>query len=124
AGVAYYRCAGCLEFWPADAVCLRCALYFPRISGLNCGKSSSLGETARSDSMKISLASSSNLLRSGVSLPQPPGGAVVVGGDYQGLGIVRSLGRHKIPVCIIDDEYSIYRYSKYATHVVPVASLR
>ena len=37
---------------------------------------------------------------------------------------MRSLGRHNIPVCIIDDEYSIARFSKYATHVVPVASLR
>ena len=51
-------------------------------------------------------------------------GAVVVGGDYQGLGIVRSLGRRGVPVCIIDDEYSISRFSKYATHAVPVPSLR
>ena len=51
-------------------------------------------------------------------------GAIVVGGDYQGLGIVRSLGQRKVPVCIIDDEYSIARFSKYATHVVSVASLR
>ena len=48
----------------------------------------------------------------------------MVGGDYQGLGIVRSLGRHGVPVCIIDDEYSISRFSKYATHAVPVTSLR
>jgi predicted ATP-grasp superfamily ATP-dependent carboligase len=53
-----------------------------------------------------------------------PIGAVVVGGDYQGLGIVRSLGRHKIPVCVIDDERSIARFSKYATYSVPVDSLR
>ena len=59
-----------------------------------------------------------------VDFSYQPIGAVVVGGDYQGLGIVRSLGRHKVPVCIIDDEYSISRFSKYATHVVPVASLR
>jgi len=51
-------------------------------------------------------------------------GAVVVGGDYQGLGIVRSLGRHGVPVCIIDDERSISRYSRYATHTVRVADLR
>ena len=51
-------------------------------------------------------------------------GAVVVGGDYQGLGIVRSLGRRKVPVCVIDDERSIARFSKYTTHVVPVDSLR
>ena len=53
-----------------------------------------------------------------------PFGAIVVGGDYQGLGIVRSLGRQNIPVCVIDDERSIARYSRYATHSVAVASLR
>lgn len=51
-------------------------------------------------------------------------GAVVIGGDYQGLGIVRSLGRKNIPVCVIDDEVSIARYSKYTTHSVGVSSLR
>src|SRR5580658_20644 len=53
-----------------------------------------------------------------------PIGAVVIGGDYQGLGIVRSLGRAKVPVCIIDDERSIARFSRYSTHSVPVRSLR
>lgn len=53
-----------------------------------------------------------------------PIGAVVVGGDYQGLGIVRSLGRQGVPVCVIDDERSIARLSRYATHSVAVASLR
>jgi len=51
-------------------------------------------------------------------------GAVVVGGDYQGLGIVRSLGRHGVPVCIIDDERSIARFSRYATHSVRTGELR
>lgn len=51
-------------------------------------------------------------------------GAVVIGGDYQGLGIVRSLGRHKIPTCVIDDERSIARFSKYTTHFVSVPDLR
>jgi D-aspartate ligase len=40
-------------------------------------------------------------------------GAVVLGGDYQGLGIVRSLGRHGIPTCVVDDEHSIARASRY-----------
>ena len=53
-----------------------------------------------------------------------PIGAVVVGGDYQGLGIVRSLGRKNIPVCVIDDEHSIARYSRYTTHSIRVPSLR
>lgn len=51
-------------------------------------------------------------------------GAVVLGGDYQGLGIVRSLGHHGVPVCVIDDEYSIARYSRYVQHSVSVPSLR
>jgi predicted ATP-grasp superfamily ATP-dependent carboligase len=51
-------------------------------------------------------------------------GAVVIGGDFQGLGIARSLGRRGIPVCIIDDEHSIARYSRYATHFVRVKDLR
>jgi D-aspartate ligase len=52
------------------------------------------------------------------------GGAVVIGGDYQGLGVVRSLGRRGIPVCVIDDERSIAKYSHYATHAVRVDNLR
>src|SRR2546430_746007 len=51
-------------------------------------------------------------------------GAVVIGGDYQGLGIVRSLGRRGVPVCIIDDERSIGCFSRYTTHAVRVGSLR
>ncbi len=42
-------------------------------------------------------------------------GAVVVGGDYQGLGIVRSLGRRGVDVAVIDDERSISRASRYVT---------
>ncbi len=51
-------------------------------------------------------------------------GAVVVGGDFHGLGVARSLGRHGVPVCIIDDEYSIGRFSKYTTMSVRAPSLR
>ena len=51
-------------------------------------------------------------------------GAVVIGGCFQGLGIVRSLGRRGIPVCVIDDEISIARYSRYTTHAVHVKELR
>lgn len=53
-----------------------------------------------------------------------PTGAVVIGGDYQGLGIVRNLGKRGVPVCVIDDEHSISRFSKYATHGIRVADLR
>ena len=51
-------------------------------------------------------------------------GAIVVGGDYQGLGIVRSLGRRGVPSCVIDDERSIARYSRYTSHVVACEDLR
>jgi predicted ATP-grasp superfamily ATP-dependent carboligase len=50
-------------------------------------------------------------------------GAVVIGGDYQGLGIVRSLGRRGVPVCVVDDELSISRYSRYTTKFVRLPSL-
>src|SRR5947207_3093402 len=56
--------------------------------------------------------------------PTRPTGAVVVGGCFQGLGIVRSLGRHGVPVCVIDDESSISRFSRYTTHAVRVTDLR
>lgn len=59
----------------------------------------------------------------GASQPSPPG-ALVLGGDYQGLGIVRSLGRRGIPACIIDDERSISRFSKYCKQSIHVAGLR
>jgi predicted ATP-grasp superfamily ATP-dependent carboligase len=51
-------------------------------------------------------------------------GALVVGGDYQGLGIVRSLGRHGIPVYVVDDEPCVARYSRFTTETVRVPNLR
>ena len=51
-------------------------------------------------------------------------GAVVIGGDYQGLGIVRSLGRHGIPSVIVDDERSIARTSRFAAGMVRAETLR
>jgi predicted ATP-grasp superfamily ATP-dependent carboligase len=51
-------------------------------------------------------------------------GAVVVGGDHQGLGIVRSLGRRGIPVVVVDDERSIARFSRYTTRYLRVGELR
>jgi len=47
----------------------------------------------------------------------------VCGGDYQGLGIVRSLGRRGIPVCVIDDQRSIARFSRFTTHTAHVDDL-
>ena len=51
-------------------------------------------------------------------------GAVVVGGDFLGLGIVRSLGRHGVPVCVIDDERSIARFSRFTTLHLKAPDLR
>jgi D-aspartate ligase len=59
-----------------------------------------------------------------VRVPNQTVGAVVLGGDYQGLGIVRSLGSQGIPVCVFDDELSISRYSRYCTRFVNVPHLR
>jgi D-aspartate ligase len=51
-------------------------------------------------------------------------GAIVIGGEHPGLGIARSLGRRGIPVCVIDDQYSISKFSKYVKRVVRVKDLR
>jgi D-aspartate ligase len=51
-------------------------------------------------------------------------GAIVVGGDFQGLGIVRSLGRRGIPVQVVDDESSIARFSRYTSGSIRVPDLR
>lgn len=55
---------------------------------------------------------------------QGPIGAVVIGGDHPGLGIARSLGRRGIPVCVIDDQFSVSQFSKYVTRAVRVKDLR
>lgn len=51
-------------------------------------------------------------------------GAIVVGGDYQGLGIIRSLGQHGIPSLVIDDEHSIGKYSRYVKYSAHFSSIR
>lgn len=56
-------------------------------------------------------------------MKKPEVGALVIGGDYQGLGIARSLGRHGIPVYVLDDQYCISRFSRYATRVIKVDDL-
>ena len=57
--------------------------------------------------------------------PADPGvGAVVVGGGCQGLGIARSLGRHGIPVCVVDDEISVARASRFVHDAIRVRDLR
>ena len=51
-------------------------------------------------------------------------GALVVGGDFHGLAIVRSLGRRGIPVVVVDNEHSIARFSRYTTHYLKVPGLQ
>jgi D-aspartate ligase len=41
-------------------------------------------------------------------------GALILGGDYRGLGIVRSLGRRGIPVWVVENEDRLAGYSRYA----------
>jgi D-aspartate ligase len=62
--------------------------------------------------------------RTGPGLAGRDIGAVVIGGDYQGLGIARSLGRRGIPVCVIDDEISVARASRFVQDVIRVRDLR
>jgi D-aspartate ligase len=50
--------------------------------------------------------------------------AIVIGGEHPGLGIARSLGRRGIPVCVIDDQFSVSQFSKYVTRAVRVKDLR
>jgi len=45
-------------------------------------------------------------------------GAVVLGSDYKALGIVRSLGRHGIPVWVLRDEHSLANWSRYTRRSV------
>jgi D-aspartate ligase len=40
-------------------------------------------------------------------------GAVITGGDFQGLGVLRTLASKGIPVILLDHEHCIGRYSKY-----------
>jgi predicted ATP-grasp superfamily ATP-dependent carboligase len=89
------------------------------------GQPASIATSMSSGSGSASGASDS----SSISISQPiwqasrPVGAVIIGGDYQGLGIARSLGRKGIPVCVIDNEKSIARFSRYVTRSVHVKDL-
>jgi D-aspartate ligase len=50
-------------------------------------------------------------------------GAIVIGGEHPGLGVVRSLGRRGIPVVVIDDQQSISSFSRYVQRSVRVENL-
>lgn len=51
-------------------------------------------------------------------------GAIVIGGDHPGLGVARSLGRHGIPVYVLEDQLSVSRFSRYVTRVIQVDDIR
>ena len=51
-------------------------------------------------------------------------GAVVIGGDFQGLGILRSLGRHNIPTYLLDRGFCIGRFSRYVKRYKKVPSVK
>lgn len=50
-------------------------------------------------------------------------GALVVGGDHPGLGVVRSLGRRGVPVYVVDDQICISRFSRFAKRVIRVPDI-
>jgi len=50
-------------------------------------------------------------------------GAIIVGGEHPGLGVVRSLGRRGIPICVVDDQRSVSEFSKYTSRFVHVKDL-
>jgi len=52
----------------------------------------------------------------GDDLKQP--GAIVLGGNFIGLGVVRSLGRHEIPVWVYDTGPCIAKFSRYTKRFV------
>ena len=51
------------------------------------------------------------------SAPRELPGAVVIGADYRGLAVVRSLGRRRIPVWVLTDgDDTLALHSRYTTH--------
>jgi D-aspartate ligase len=59
-----------------------------------------------------------------IATPAGQTGALVIGGDHSGLGIVRSLGQRGIPVCVVDDQLSVSFFSHYTSRFVQVKDLR
>jgi D-aspartate ligase len=51
-------------------------------------------------------------------------GAVIIGGDFQGLGILRSLASKNVPVYLLDHELCIARFSRYAKRFARCPSVR
>ena len=51
-------------------------------------------------------------------------GAVIIGGHFQGLGILRSLARHKVPIYLLDQALCIGRFSRYPKKFARCPSVR
>lgn len=51
-------------------------------------------------------------------------GAVIIGGDYQGLGILRCLGQQNIPIYLLDKELCIGRFSRYTKKFIRCPNVR
>jgi len=49
----------------------------------------------------------------------PIPGALVIGSDYKSLGVVRSLGRHGIPVWVLRDDHVLASLSRYCARSLP-----
>ena len=59
-------------------------------------------------------------LPSGLARGRPPAGALVLGGDYRALGVVRSLGRHGVPVWVVrQGDDTLAARSRYALRRLP-----
>jgi len=56
--------------------------------------------------------------------PNEKVGAVIIGGHFQGLGILRSLARHNVPIYLLDQELCIGRFSRYAKRFARCPSVR
>ena len=46
-------------------------------------------------------------------------GALVIGGDYRSLGVVRSLGRHGIRVWVLRDDHHVAQWSRFCERSLP-----
>jgi predicted ATP-grasp superfamily ATP-dependent carboligase len=51
-------------------------------------------------------------------------GAVIIGGHFQGLGVLRSLARRNVPTYLLDHELCIGRFSRYPRKFVKCPSVR
>lgn len=51
-------------------------------------------------------------------------GAVIIGGHFQGLGIIQSLGRHNVPTYLLDEGLCIGRFSRYPREFMKCPSIK